>query len=64
MDFRKAGPGDITELARLASALWNSHTTEELEKELSEILNSGEAAVFVAAGQGPSFGVCPVPAAA
>lgn len=56
MDFRKAEPGDITELARLASALWKSHTTEELEKELSEILNSGEAAVFVAAGQGPLLG--------
>ena len=47
MDFRKAGPEDITELARLASALWDGHTTEELEKELSEILNSGEKLLFL-----------------
>ena len=58
----QAGREALPLLTKLALELWPAHTAAELTKELSPLLESEEAAFFIAAnGSGP-VGFRPMPA--
>ena len=56
MELRKGKPEDVTVLAKLACGLWPEHRPEEMEAELSELLEKPEAAFFLIYLEGSAVG--------
>ena len=52
----KAETADLPQVARLAGSLWPDHIPGELEEEFGELLERGDAAVFLAWEEGSAVG--------